>query len=230
MLLNRRTPSRRLVAIILLAGFFGMLMPYQAQAATDKTLTRVRGSVSYDTGGGVKPIEGQLVLPDQAVAITGMRALGRVGLPDSSTIDIGENVRVAIGAFSPAESGRVNVITLSNGALRFHVVHPAGARSNYTFVTPTSQIAVRGTDGYLVTGPHGTEFSCLDCAPGDVTITTQGESVPMVTGQTYIVTVERCVISNKLLTVNPQVNNDAFNQFNDGTNPFGDALPIFDPT
>ena len=34
-----------------------------------------------------------------------------------------------------------------NGKTRFKVEHPQGGKANYTFVTPTSTVGVRGTEG-----------------------------------------------------------------------------------
>ena len=51
----------------------------------------------------------------------------------------------------------------------------------------TSQIAVRGTDGYIVTGPTGTDFYCVDCKPGDVTVTVGSKSYQLGTGDQAII-------------------------------------------
>jgi hypothetical protein len=39
------------------------------------------------------------------------------------------------------------------GKLRFRVEHPAGAKADYTFTTPTGEVAVRGTDGDISVDP-----------------------------------------------------------------------------
>src|ERR1700730_6479068 len=107
----------------------------------------------------------------------------------------------------PGATTQTNQITVNHGALKFAIHHPQGVRSNYTFSTPTSQIAVRGTEAYLVVGPKGTQVVCMDCAPGDVTVTINGEPVSLQTGQTITVssttpatyTVEKTVAFNPAL-------------------------------
>ena len=229
----RATAVRRFAASFVLCGLIGTTVPLAGIAATDKTLERIKGNVGYSAtkDGSPKPISGQLVLPDANYAITGANSLGRVQLPDSSTIDIGQNTNVQVSAFSPAESGRLNTITLNNGALKFNVHHPAGAKSNYQFTTPTSQIAVRGTIGLLAAGPQGTMISCVACAAGDVTVTTGGTTTALVTGQTLTVTASGGVVSGSSVASNASVNNPSFNQVNGGSNPLGGAgNPPTDPT
>jgi len=46
---------------------------------------------------------------------------------------------------------------------------------------------VRGTDGYIVTGPTGTDFYCVDCTSGDVTVTVGTHSYPLATGEQAII-------------------------------------------
>ena len=106
---------------------------------------------------------GKIDLSDAALAVTLAQSRAQLILPDSSSIDIGATTRVRLGAFNAVDTGNPNVIVLELGALHFTIRHPAGGRANYRFVTPTSQIAVRGTDGYIVTGPTGTDFYCVDC-------------------------------------------------------------------
>jgi hypothetical protein len=151
----------------------------------DKQLARVRGTVEYQVRRDpFRPLLGELTLPDDAVAVTLADSQGLLRLADSSEIDIGAKARFRVGAFSAA--GKPNVITLELGAMHFIVRHPAGARANYVFVTPTSQIAVRGTEGYIVTGPKGTDFYCADCSTGDVTMRIGSRSIPLTTGQQVI--------------------------------------------
>ncbi|MBC5816110.1 MAG: FecR domain-containing protein, partial [Candidatus Eremiobacteraeota bacterium] len=228
----RATAARRLSASVLLCSLMATIVPLASSAATDKTLERVKGAVSYDMGDN-KPhaISGQLVLPDNAFAVTDNGALARLQLPDSSTIEIGQHTRVQVGAFSPAESGKLNYITLNNGAIKFNIHRPAGGKSNYQFVTPTSQIAVRGTAAFLAAGPQGTMVSCIACAAGDVTVTTGSTTTALVTGQTLTVSASGGVVTGSSVASNAGVNNPEFNQINGETNPFGAAnSPPSDPT
>ena len=145
----------------------------------DKQLARVKGVVGYQVAATseFKPIFGRLDLPDDAYAVTKPNASAVLRLKDSSEIDIGENTKVQVGAFSTAASGNTNTIALNGGALHFNIRHPQGGQSNYKFVTATSQIAVRGTEGFLIAGANGTQVVCVSCAAGDVTVQVGQQSV-----------------------------------------------------
>jgi hypothetical protein len=158
-------------------------------AGTDKQLARVAGTVQYQSGtdAALHAIAGRIDLADEATAVTLAQSRAQVTLPDSSSIDIGATTRVRLGAFNAVDTGNPNVIVLEIGALHFTIRHPAGGRANYRFQTPTSQIAVRGTDGYIVTGPSGTDFYCVDCKSGDVTVTVGANSYALATGEQAIV-------------------------------------------
>ena len=112
-------------------------------------MARVAGTVQYQWGpdATLHQLFGRLDLPDDALAVTLAQSRAQLVLPDSSEIDIGAQTRVRVGAFNAAATGNPTVIVLELGALHFIVRHPAGGRANYRFQTPTSQIAVRGTDG-----------------------------------------------------------------------------------
>jgi hypothetical protein len=170
---------------------FSLVLCASPAASTDqpKQLVRVTGTVQYQWGAdaALHQLFGRLDLPDDALAVTLAQSRAQLTLPDSSEVDIGATTRVRIGAFNAAETGNPNVIVLELGALHFVIRHPAGGRANYRFQTPTSQIAVRGTDGYIVTGPTGTDFYCVDCSPGDVTVTVGARSYALATGQQAIV-------------------------------------------
>jgi hypothetical protein len=188
----------------------------------DKQLARVKGVVGYqesDTS-AFKPIFGRLDLPDNAYAVTKPNASAVLRLKDSSEIDIGENTKVQVGAFNPAESGNLNTIALNGGALHFNIRHPQGGQSNYRFVTATSQIAVRGTEGFLIAGANGTQVVCVSCAAGDVSVQVGSQTVSIVTNQTLTILGSNPLTATTSITANPTVNNPAVNQFNGNQNPF----------
>ncbi len=188
----------------------------------DKQLARVKGVVGYQASatGDFKPIFGRLDLPDDAFAVTKPNASAVLRLKDSSEIDIGENTKVQVGAFTPAESGNANTINLQGGALHFNIRHPQGGQSNYKFVTATSQIAVRGTEGFLVAGANGTQVVCVSCAAGDVTVQVGQQTVSIVSNQTLTVLGTNPLSATTTISTNPTVNNPAVNQFNNNSNPF----------
>jgi ferric-dicitrate binding protein FerR (iron transport regulator) len=161
-----------------------------AGAADDKQLVRIAGTVGFVNAGDDRlfRILGRFSLADDATAVTLAGSRAQVRLADSTEIDIGERTRVRVGAFDALDPTKPNVVSLELGAIHFTVRHAAGERSNYLFQTPTSQIAIRGTDGYIVTGPKGTDFYCVACETGDATITVGTKTYPMITGRQAIVT------------------------------------------
>jgi hypothetical protein len=184
----------------------------------DKQLARVKGIVGYQLSdaGDFKAIFGRLDLPDNAYAVTKPNGQAVLRLADSSEIDIGENTKVQVGAFNAASSGGQNVIALQNGALHFNIRHPEGGQSNYKFVTATSQIAVRGTEAFLVSGQSGFQITCVSCGAGDVAVQVGGQSFSVVTGQTLTALTGAAPV----VAPNSTVNNPAINQFNGNQNPF----------
>jgi hypothetical protein len=183
----RRLRAAFVCALVLAAGG-GLYLVAGAQGA-EKVLAPFKGTVGYQPS-ATAPVErifGRKTVADDAYAVTQEASLATLTLPDSSQVAIGERTTVQVGAFNTAAAGPGSTLTLNHGALRFAVVHPAGVRSNYTFKTGTSQIAVRGTTGYLIVGDNGTQLICVDCAPGDVTILVNGQTVGLLTGQTITI-------------------------------------------
>jgi hypothetical protein len=214
---------RRLgVGALSFLAVLSMLVTRVSPETGDKQLARVKGIVGYQQGdtGEFKAIFGRLDLPDDAYAITKPNGQAVLRLADSSEIDIGENTKVQVGAFNAVTSGQQNVIALNNGALHFNIRHPAGGQSNYKFTTATSQIAVRGTEGFLIAGAQGTQVVCVSCAVGDVTVQVGQQTVSVVTGQTLTVIGTSPLNAVSSVTTNTAVNNPAVNQFNQGSNPF----------
>jgi hypothetical protein len=171
---------------LLLAGGSVSLSAVPGAAAGDKILSHQRGSVQYTLDGSTKTIYTRLPVPDNATAITGPKSLGTLTLPDSSEIDIGERTSVGIGEFNPVESGKQNTINLHNGALHFVIRHPTTASANYTFVTPTSQIAIRGTEGFLISNAGGSQLTIVS-GTAQVTAVSTGVTVTVSAGTTGVV-------------------------------------------
>jgi ferric-dicitrate binding protein FerR (iron transport regulator) len=215
--------------VFVVACIAALVLPLAASGATDKQLSRQKGSVTYiDASGATHAVSGDVVVSDKATAQTGRASLALLSLPDSSEISLGENTRIKVEAFNSGTTAG-NTITVDGGALRFAIRHPAGAKSNYQFVTPTSQIAVRGTEGYLVVGDRGTQLVCTKCEPGDVTILVGGVLSAIVTGQVITVLGPSGAASTSVGTVS-NFNNPAVNQFSNGANPFGNAAASSDVT
>lgn len=218
------------------AAFTSLLLalcaPSSAASDGDKQLARVTGTVQYQTGSDatLRGVFGKIDLADEALAVTLAQSRAQVILPDSSSIDIGAQTRIRLGAFNAVDTGNPNVIVLELGALHFTIRHPAGGKANYRFQTPTSQIAVRGTDGYIVTGPTGTDFYCVDCQPGDVTVTVGTRSYALATGQQAIIIGTAAANANVDVVARPCANPAAIS-LSDGK--LGAAIPLdqrFDTT
>ena len=142
----------------LLALAMLVAIPCVASAQGGKLLENRHGSVAFQRAGArAVPLaeRASVNLRDSDEAITGTRSLGAVTLPDSTQILIGSSTHVQLAFFNQAETTSAKFI-VKDGRIRFAVHHPNGAKANYLFVTPTSQIAVRGTQGDLEVDPSGT--------------------------------------------------------------------------
>jgi hypothetical protein len=218
-----RVVATAAVAVLAAAG---------ASAGQVSELANVRGDVAYAvpaTAASTRPLAGRISLGEDARAITGFRAAARLTLPDSSTVEIGDKTDVRLDAFRDAATR--HEIVLNRGALRFTIRHPAGAASNYVFKTLTTQLAVRGTLAYLVSGPAGDQIYCVECAPGDVTVTAANEAYRVESGQTLNVRRIGGRAFDSAIVPNASVNNPAIDQFLRGFSPFGrPASDGSDPT
>jgi hypothetical protein len=213
-------------------GAAAILAAPRASAGQVNELANVRGEVAYAVpaaAASTRPLSGRIALSDDARAITGFRAAARLTLPDSSTVEIGDKTDVRLEAFRDAATR--HEIVLNHGALRFTIRHPAGAASNYVFKTLTTQLAVRGTLAYLVSGPNGDQIYCVDCAPGDVTVNAANETYRVESGQTLNVRRVGGRAFDAAIVPNAGVNNPAIDQFLHGFSPFGrPASEGTDPT
>ena len=210
---------RRLGVSALLALLaFGSTSDPLGAAAGDKQLARVKGIVGYQTAANApfKAIFGRLDMPDDAIAVTQAGGAAVLRLKDSSEIDIGEKTSIQVGAFNGVDSGKTNEIVLNGGALHFNIRHPVGGQSNYKFTTATSQIAVRGTEGFLLSGASGTQVVCVSCAVGDVTVQTGSQVTTIVSGQTAVIS-GTSAANASVQVVSSSPNNSALSQFNNSS-------------
>ncbi len=123
--------------------------PLLVHADGNKQLQNVRGTVSYEHGKTAKHALAQsatIVLADSDFAVTGDASIGAVVLPESSRVTMGSDTRVQLAFFNQIQSTNAKFI-IYQGTTRFKIEHPNGRPANYTFQTPTAQIAVRGTEG-----------------------------------------------------------------------------------
>ena len=135
-------------ALAALSAAAVLLLPVTGSAdGANKELQNLQGDVSYTHGASKAPLatKASIVLADKDVAETGAKSRAGVTLADSSVVTIGSDSKVQMALFNQVTATAKFVIY--NGQTRFAVRHPAGAKANYTFVTPTATIAVRGTEG-----------------------------------------------------------------------------------
>lgn len=169
-------------------------------ASTDKTLQAMDGTVTY---GASAPPSTKLAknasasLNDNDYAQTGAgTSKATVTMPDSSVVLMGANSLVQMKSFSNVGGTNTANFTVV-GKVRFKVEHPAGAKANYTFSTPTGQIAVRGTEGDIFatqgagTAPGGLQVNVYaltnPALPVQVTLV-NGQVFTLAAGQSLVVT------------------------------------------
>jgi hypothetical protein len=178
-------------AFAALCGFALLAAP--GWASDDTVLVRVLGGVGYTMGADqpYNAITGQQLLEDGYFAVTRPHAQGMLLLPDSSQVGLGANTTIQVSAFQRASEGDGSIIALTRdgSAVRFNVKHPKGAHANYTFVTPSTNIAVRGTSGLIYTGGGRDIIVCLDCSAHTLVVkTADGKAYELTTGQMLTVT------------------------------------------
>jgi hypothetical protein len=177
---------RRTLAFSAMLAVVAAFAPGPAGAAGDKELERVSGTVGYQLAdsGPFNNVIGTLPLPDKAFAVTQTSSAAILRMPDSSEIGLGQNTKVQLAAFNDIRSGPGTQITVNGGALKFDIRHPAGKKANYKFITPTSQIAVRGTIGLIaVVGAGSTSTTTIACVSGTFTATVGSTTVSLAAGQ-----------------------------------------------
>ncbi len=161
--------------------------PLAVFADGDKQLQNVKGSVSYQRGNGKRPLarSATIVLADKDFAITGDASLAAVSLPDSSRVTMGSLTRVQMAYFSQLQGTTAKFVVYA-GKTRFKIEHPNGRPTNYTFKTPTAQIAVRGTEGDI--GVDGRDlvvnvYGLTDSALPVIVTTNDGKRYALRAGQ-----------------------------------------------
>jgi len=162
-----------------------------AAGTTDKRLQSVKGSVSYEAP--AEPADAlvphtSVVLSDRDYAITGAASLGTLTLPDSSVVTIGAQSKVQLVAFDQAAITTAAFVIVG-GTMRFSIHHPQGAVANYTFETPTTQIAVRGTEGDVSVDGDETHVNVYELSdpklPVQVTVKKSGQRFTLPPGKTF---------------------------------------------
>jgi hypothetical protein len=204
-LLKPAAALRTCFAFFLTACFVASTVPHRTQAAGgSKQLQRVRGTVGYatnKTATDFKAVFAKFDLPDDDYAVTRGQSAAVLALPDSSLVALGENTSVQVSAFDSASASPGATITVNGGAMRFDIKRPEGGAANYRFVTPTSQVAVRGTIGLISFANGITTVGCVACAADSVAVTVGTQTITLVTGQFLTVSALGAVTTGALSTV-----------------------------
>jgi hypothetical protein len=100
------------------------------------------------------------------------------------------------------------------GKTRFEVAHPQGGKANYTFQTPTTQIAVRGTEGDISVDQDSLTVNVYNSSlPDGVTVTyTKGDkigtSVHVLAGQSLIANLVNGIIQGQITNLTQAAMNE----------------------
>jgi hypothetical protein len=158
----------------------------------DKTVQNLKGSVSYQKPSkAAKPIAGQasIVLADKDLTITGLDSEAAVTLPDSSRVLVGSDAKVQLAFFNQTDIANAKFV-IYQGRFRFNVEHPSGAKANYTFQTPTGNVAVRGTQGDIGVADDGTlSVNVYELSDPDLPVivsTKDGQTFTLNVGQGFV--------------------------------------------
>ena len=190
---NLQTPRMRTVVVTALACIVA-LIPLAGNADNDKVLANVKGSVAYERDGTPHTIVPKVkqLIADNDYAVTQAASLGTVTLPDSSIVTLGSSTRVQMAFFNQTDIANAKFIVYQ-GKTRFDVQHPAGGKANYIFVTPTSQVAIRGTEGDIAVDGDNLTVNVYNSntqgAPVEVTYTKGnqvGVTVKVLAGQSLV--------------------------------------------
>jgi FecR protein len=193
-------------ALVLAAGLIAGVLPRTTQAAdSTKQLQRLKGDIGWATqadAGDYKQVFGKFLLPDDDYAVTRAKSAAQIAMPDSSLIELGESTSVKVGVFDNTTASPGATITLNDGSrLRFEIKRPQGGVANYHFVTPTSQVAVRGTVGLISLINNVTTVGCLACEADSVVVQVGPQTFALATGQFLAVSALGAVTTGALSVV-----------------------------
>ncbi len=209
-------PRLFLMAVLLLATL--------AVTNSGKVLQNLKGQVSYAVPSGAPQALAQnagIALRDRDEAITGAASLAGVNLPDSSRVLVGSNTRVQLAFFNQRSIAHAKFV-LYHGRIRFTVEHPAGARADYVFQTPTASVSVRGTQGDIGLSSDGTlrvnVYSVSDPnLPVEVTLP-DGNVITLVAGKSLLARMVNGIVQTQVENLTQQLVNQFSPDFGVPTN------------
>jgi len=182
------------------------IVPATSRAAADNLLTNLKGDVSYEHNAATSRVfpSASIALTQDDYAITAAASQGRLTLPDSSRVTLGSSTRIQLAFFDQADVATAKFVIYA-GKTRFVVEHPQGGHANYTFTTPTTQIAVRGTEGDIGVDGDSLTLNIYNTAdqsiPVQVTFTKgdkAGTSVNVFAGQSLVAKLVNGIIQSQV--------------------------------
>jgi hypothetical protein len=185
-----------------------------ARGAQDVLVQRISGQVDYQamSGENQESIVGQVLVQPRGYTLTRARSMAAIDLPDSSVISVGASSRVGLSFFDMLGSTPHALMTIYDGAIHFSVRHPAGAHSNYTFVTPVAQIAIRGTEGVIVTRGDEAIVACVHGMDND-TVIMYGNNQRMYVPLGATVRIRGRIGSQAVMSMHRGISGSEFDQF-----------------
>jgi hypothetical protein len=182
---------RRFIASFLMLACLTAAVAAPGRAASDKQLQNLKGTVTYGSSGSEHAVaaHASAVVQDNDTAATGENSLGGIVLPDSSRVLMGSNSSVHLISFEQTDIAHAKFFV--QGKVRFSVQHPKGAKADYTFQTPTAQIAVRGTEGDISSTPNSLQINVYSLSDPNLPV-----NVVLSNGQVFVLHAGQSLILN----------------------------------
>jgi hypothetical protein len=197
-------------AAVLALAVSAFVVPVATRAQSAVTiLTNVRGSVAYEHDGTSHVLVPSVRHPliDTDFAATHANSQAQLALPDSSLVTLGAETRVQMVFFNQTDIANAKFV-VAGGKTRFLIQHPAGSVANYTFVTPTSNIAVRGTEGDIDVEDDNLTLNVYNSntqgAAVEVTFTQGdkiGTTIKVLPGQSLVANLVNGIIQSQVSTI-----------------------------
>jgi SSS family solute:Na+ symporter len=200
-----RAPALRPAVATALGLVLALASTGGVRADGNKQLTNVKGQVSYEHNGTAHVLVPSVshTVDDADYAITLAASQGQLALPDSSLVTLGSSTRVQLVFFNQTDIANARFVVL-DGKTRFNIQHPAGVKANYLFVTPTTQIAVRGTEGDIAVDGNALTLNVYNSSLAEgvaVTFTAgdkAGTTINVLAGQSLVANLVNGIIQSQV--------------------------------
>lgn len=121
----------------------------EAPAEISVIIYRIRGDVEVDIGKtGYKPAKEGMVLHEGDYVSTGFDSSAVLKIPNIAILDVGEMTSFAISQLAVEGNVAKTMLSLRAGEVKSAISPRGGRRASFEISTPTSTVAVRGTEFY----------------------------------------------------------------------------------